>query len=355
MLVSEARLAANRLNSLKSRGPVSPGGRDRSRLNALTHSLTAKVVTPEGDVDLIRGRVEAFTAEMKPMTEAGAVLIMTMATLSVRMGKAAEHETAAVALEVRHAADDFDDERYDQVNALFERLADDPRTTLRKLKRMPEGVEKLVEAWDDLRADLAAGPWADSQLELAANLTGMKSRHANGSRLGALNRAIRGDFAGLAAVDGPGLGEAARKDWARAALLARIEAEVDALEAHHATLDFETLAIDRDEAGSRALFDGSKPATLARRYESEARRGFFKALKEFRQVEAEFAARSEASPAPPPPAPGGSKMGSFREISPPPAREPARPGPDAFPAGDFPVPDAQGRPLAYVPPVKTPG
>jgi hypothetical protein len=42
---------------------------------------------------------------------------------------------------------------------------------------------------------------------------------------------------------------------------------------------------DPDEAADLALFDPSKEATLARRYEAAAERGMFRALKEFRQVE----------------------------------------------------------------------
>ena len=41
--------------------------------------------------------------------------------------------------------------------------------------------------------------WTVEQLERAGNLSGLKSRHALGSRLGALDRAIKGDFAGLSA------------------------------------------------------------------------------------------------------------------------------------------------------------
>ena len=44
---------------------------------------------------------------------------------------------------------------------------------------------------------------------------------------------------------------------------------------------------DPVEAGHRAMFDPSKEATLARRYEAAAERGFFRALKEFRQLERE--------------------------------------------------------------------
>ena len=40
----------------------------------------------------------------------------------------------------------------------------------------------------------------------------------------------------------------------------------------------------RAEAGRRAMFDPSKEATLARKYEAAAERGFFRALKELRQL-----------------------------------------------------------------------
>ena len=359
MQVSEARLAANRINALKSKGPTSDHGKMVSRRNATMHALTGdSIVVPEGDAEAIRFRVEALTLEMKPRTAAGAILIGKMATLSVRMERAAEHEAAAIAIKVRHAGDDFDDERHDQADTLLESIAEDPRGVLRKLKRMPEGVEKLVEAWDDLKADLsveADSSWSDDQLELAANLIGMKSRHAQGSPFGKLNRAIRGDFAGLSARDGAGLSDVARKAWARGELLEAIAAEVAALEAHHATLDFDTLAVDRAEAGSRALFDSSKPACLARRYESEARRGFFRASKEFRQVEAEFAAQSGPTQAHPTPPRPESRMGSFRQTPPPPPREPSPPDPDALLALDPIVPGEDGRPLVYIAPVKKPG
>jgi hypothetical protein len=41
----------------------------------------------------------------------------------------------------------------------------------------------------------------------------------------------------------------------------------------------------RSEAGRRAMFDPSKEATLARKYEAAAERGFFRALKELRLLE----------------------------------------------------------------------
>ena len=52
-------------------------------------------------------------------------------------------------------------------------------------------------------------------------------------------------------------------------------------------VDEATAARLRAQAGKRALFDPSKEATLARRYEAEARRGFLRSLKELRVVERE--------------------------------------------------------------------
>ena len=59
---------------------------------------------------------------------------------------------------------------------------------------------------------------------------------------------------------------------------------------------------DPIEAGHRAMFDPSKEACLARKYEAAAERGFFRALKEFRQlareskgVDVPSAAASEAA------------------------------------------------------------
>ncbi len=71
--------------------------------------------------------------------------------------------------------------------------------------------------------------------------------------------------------------------------------EMAAVEAHvrQAVADFVApegvdeaeAAMLREEAGRVALFDPSKEACLARRYEAAAERGFFKALNEFRKVE----------------------------------------------------------------------
>ena len=298
---------------------------------------------------------------MRPISAAGVFLISQMAMLSHRAEKASEQEAAAIAMNVRHATDAFDESRIEAAEELFKALADDPKNNLRKLKKSPEGIEILIEGWRDLRADLTMSRspgWTIAQLELAAILTGLKLRHALDSRLGALSQALRGDFSGLGEFDGGGLDESFRKEWAKAELLDRIDAEIAALEVHYQTLDFAMIELDRAEAGSRALFNASKSATLARRYEAEARRGFFKALKEFRLVEAEALARLEVAPTPPtapPTSPADPRMGSSRENPSTPDREPIPVAP-VTPSSQIPVVQTPvSQPSTVDRPAKTPG
>jgi hypothetical protein len=66
----------------------------------------------------------------------------------------------------------------------------------------------------------------------------------------------------------------------------------------------------RAEAGRRALFDPSKEATLARKYEAAAERGLFRSLKEFRQVERE----AKTARFGPDPAEARKALGSFLPV-----------------------------------------
>ena len=72
MPISEAQLTANRANALKSSGPKTQEGKERSRANGLKHGLTgAGVVAPEHDKAEVDARAEKFRLDLKPKTNAG--------------------------------------------------------------------------------------------------------------------------------------------------------------------------------------------------------------------------------------------------------------------------------------------
>jgi hypothetical protein len=298
MRASEARIKANQLNAKRSTGPKTPDGKERSRRNGLKHGMTGRgIVIPEEEVNEVEQRHRALQAELAPQSAMGAILVGQMATLSVRMERGAKQEFAAVAIRVRHASDVFDAERIDTARQLFQGIGDDPRETRRRLLESPEGVEVLLEAWGDLRASLtrvSTPIWNMANQATMTQLLGLRDREDRADRIDALSRASWGNPVPPEELDGVPSEREACKVWARARLLEWVDAEIAGLEAHYETLDFETIELDRAEAGDRALFDPSKEASLARRYEAEARRGFFRSLREFRKIEAEAAERAES-------------------------------------------------------------
>ncbi len=294
---SEARLLANRKNALRSTGPKTAEGKERSRRNGLKHGLTgAGVVVAEDDRPEVDRRSEALRRELAPGSTLGAILVGQMATLSVRMERSARQEAAATATRVRHSGETFDRDRERRAASLLECLADDPRLVVGELRRSAEGVDRLLDAWRAVRAELTRSDsvaWDGDDLVRSTQLSGLRVGEPDAASLAALWLATRGNFARLGPGDGEGLEPLARRAWARARLVERVDAEVAALGRHRATLDPEAVALDRLDAAEVALFDPSREAALARRYESEARRGFYKALKEFRQAEAEIEPESE--------------------------------------------------------------
>jgi hypothetical protein len=315
MSTSQAQIEANRRNAQRSTGPRTAEGKEQSRRNGLKHGLSgAGIVLAPEDADAVERRNEALQAELNPRTTLGEALVRKIATLSIRMERSATQETAAIARRVNHAPDDFDNERFDEAERLFDLLGEEPRINLRKLRKSPEGVDRLILAWQVLRDDLQREPrplWTAGHLERAKNLTGSKMDEAQGSTLNNLSKALWGDFGipGNREDEEFGIGNDSRKALARQQLIERIDSEIVDLEAHYETLDFELIELDRAQAGDIALFDPSKAATLARRYESEASRGFFQAIKELRQVEAEALERP-AQPAKPATPPAHAQMAS---------------------------------------------
>jgi hypothetical protein len=330
MHVSEARVAANRLNALKSSGPRTVEGKEVSRRNAFKHGLTGEgVVVSDDDREEIERRAEALAGEFAPKSPTGAMMVRKMATLSVRSERAAVRELAAVATKVRAAVDDFDEARVDRANALFDALAEAPRLNLRRLMKSPEGVDRLIQGWNDLRDDLHVGDWDEPQCDKLAHLCGERASVARLRPIGAVGLALAGDPSFLPASAAAHASEDALFDWAVGQMQQRIAAEIAALEAHRATLDLTTIELDRLDAPALALFDNSKEANLARRYEAAAHRGFFQALRELRRAEAEYAAKPEAAPQPglQPPAGTDPGMGSSFRSSVPDASHRSNPEP----------------------------
>ncbi len=300
MPCSPARLLANRANSARSTGPKTPEGKARSRGNALKHGMTgggvALVAEDAGEVERLAAELDA---ELRPSGPMGRILVRRIAALSVRLDRCVDQEAAALAAKARHAAVDHDERRHLEVAALFESLADDPAAASRRLRRTPEGVDATIAAWLALKSDLTIAHskrWTAAHSERAHHLAGRRSDDVPVSRVNELSHAIWGDGRLLGDREGAPAEPLARASWARERLAEWIDAEVESLRAHRATLDADAFALDRAEAARRSQFDPSPEAVLARRYEAAAERGLFRSLDELRRVEAETEAEIRAEP-----------------------------------------------------------
>jgi hypothetical protein len=112
MPASAAQISANRQNCLKSTGPKTPEGKDISRRNGLKHGLSGSgPLILEEDANEIDRRTAALSAELDPKSAIGAILVVQLATLSVKMERGAKRETAALGVRVRHATEAFDEAR----------------------------------------------------------------------------------------------------------------------------------------------------------------------------------------------------------------------------------------------------
>jgi hypothetical protein len=102
-MTSEAKIESNRRNALKSTGPKTERGKERARLNALRHGLTAKQLVAE-DEDF--GHFARFNAELRAtLAPADAVeeqLVECIAVSTWRLRRVWRAEVGTIRLAQRH-------------------------------------------------------------------------------------------------------------------------------------------------------------------------------------------------------------------------------------------------------------
>ena len=228
--------------------------------------------------------------EMAPTTEMALQVVGRVALLTLKLDRSAQHEAMAISYRMRRATAEFDDARMAEVEKAYSWIANEPATHARRLRNSPEGIDRLVEAFRSLRSDLAREEgmiWTFSHCDHLHHLMGRRLSEIPVSRARALSDAIAGDFRNLGSADGAGLDDFHRKLWALAELVYLIDAEIVKLEELRGKLDLEGLELDRSEAPYRAMFDDSKAAILARKYEAANERSFYRGLREFREIQPE--------------------------------------------------------------------
>src|SRR6266567_305932 len=105
-MTSPRQIEANRHNALKSTGPKTENGKQRSRRNALRHGFTAEtIIEPLESPDEYRAFEDAIVSEYLPQTPVEQELVHRLASLFWRLRRATSIETGLLQMqgEILHA------------------------------------------------------------------------------------------------------------------------------------------------------------------------------------------------------------------------------------------------------------
>ena len=284
--------AASRRNGQKSQGPRTAEGKAISRRNGLKHGLTgAGVVLPDEDVKDIDGRFDRLRKQMHPRTELGLLLLNRICLFSLRLDRSAQFETGMLTLMINTAQTRHVEDRLREVDILFDGLRETPYTNTRQLQQTPEGVDRLLDAYESVRVDLTH-PTLDLydvyHFQVLESLMGRRMIDFPASRTKALSQAYFGVLTWLHEGETAEMDQPERKAWAKAGILAIIETEVAKLRVLRQILEPITIANTIPQAIKVAKVALSPEALLVRKYEAATERSFYKAIREFHEVESRY-------------------------------------------------------------------
>ena len=161
---STAKAAANRINALKSTGPKTVEGKNRSRQNATKHGFCASVVAVHGDdPEALAARHDAWQAELNPDDRAlDGYLVARLVRTSARLDRFDNVHAARAG----KSATDVRKVRYERRMREVDELAEMLLTgrcgvAVRRLMLTSEGCEYLIGEWNLMRPGLEPPPHWD--------------------------------------------------------------------------------------------------------------------------------------------------------------------------------------------------
>ncbi len=168
-MASQAQIAANRANALKSTGPTSEQGKRRIASNALKHGLYSdtRINLFNEDHDFVKTLLTDLQGEYCPVTPTEHILVQQLATLQTRFLRAQTHYLALIDnqaedmyldLKEKFVVDPDTDSRY---ALAFEKQSQSSRALeilSREIDRLPNKIRKTIEMLVWYRSVPAAEP-----------------------------------------------------------------------------------------------------------------------------------------------------------------------------------------------------
>ncbi|WZO95935.1 hypothetical protein EP7_002908 [Isosphaeraceae bacterium EP7] len=172
--VSQKRIDANRRNAMRSTGPKTAEGKEKSRRNSLIHGLAATVVVPEGETQAARDRAEQWNSSLRPVNAFEMCLVETIAVESLRIERCRIEERLVRDTRARRATTCWADERKADAAKLGRSLPGRPDEVAARLAATAPGCDWMIDRWRALGHALdKTGTWTDAQQTMALDLMGI--------------------------------------------------------------------------------------------------------------------------------------------------------------------------------------
>jgi hypothetical protein len=164
-LTRAQRRKINIANAQASTGPKSELGRQIARKNALTHGLTATVLTlPNEDENVVQFQINQWVDYYAPQAPGEMVLVEEAARSAIRLRRCARHETALLTEQVNTVVERREQDNKNRVTEICGDLASEPEDAARALQSFAAGVNYLLERWHALDEELDTdGYWPENE------------------------------------------------------------------------------------------------------------------------------------------------------------------------------------------------
>ena len=176
-VATSAQKSASRANGLKSKGPVSTCGKDRSKYNGISHGMCCRnIVFLEGESpEEFWLEVNRLAAQQSAVGEAEYSQVETIVYSRWRMRRAQNADATAVNEVGDKIKDDYADWSLAAVRALIPLLQESPETTVEQLKNSSKGCAYLIEQWGFAHARLRVNTTFEvSQRTVVVQLAGYR-------------------------------------------------------------------------------------------------------------------------------------------------------------------------------------
>jgi hypothetical protein len=285
-MATQKQIEANRRNARASTGPRTEAGKNRSKMNRLTHGLRAEQVRlPTEDPAKLEAFMGAWVDDWNPPTMARLALVEEAATAAWRKRRFVQAEATRFGERLDRCRDNARRRRRDAVARLAARIDEEPVEVEAELRSTRVGTERLIAMWTDL-ADSFDGPrdWRDFDgqhmrlFHLLGCGPGDRDESPEAAEAFALSWPLH--LTNARDLDLPSDGFMPFDEREEIAAVARLRAfmerQIAALTEHWHALPDSSIALDR--AAEADALQPTKEDMLALRYESQRHREFHKAL-----------------------------------------------------------------------------